>query len=344
MTHKFTKLALCSVAALFVAGQAYAHTGVRDIATEGASSYNGFTITHGCGGDNGQAYPVTGQAAVFPYGAQTVWRTADIVATSGPDKGFITTPGTVLSTGGNGGGIISSASLNLNVTGYASASSAFATSQELVDSSDIVRGLLWKNGAMEPNLNTITPFKISAPTIVDPCVTLQIRVGVINYCETGKNEANDLAGPYKAPKDAFERPIPLLKVVDPADPLYTDGFQHNVNGSPVYRDIRAGNGDNNRADWWFGAISGPTALYNDADLLQPTEKVKTDANGDPILDASGNPVKGPVVPYWTTITVVNKEACAGTPRVVTVEPTGAAFDAILSGNNTRPFTSGNSNF
>ena len=35
--------------------------------------------------------------------------------------------------------------------------------------------------------------------------------------------------------------------------------------------------------------------------------------------------------------------CGGTPVDVTVEPSGAAFDAYLTGPNTRPFTKGNTN-
>lgn len=77
---KITKLLFCA-AALMLTGQAYAHTGVRDAvnasATATAASYNGFTLTHGCGGDTGQSYPVLGQAAVFPTGDRVVWREAD---------------------------------------------------------------------------------------------------------------------------------------------------------------------------------------------------------------------------------------------------------------------------
>ena len=46
--------------------------------------------------------------------------------------------------------------------------------------------------------------------------------------------------------------------------------------------MNAGNGDNNRADWWFTAPYGGSALYNDPDLLQPA--------------------------YWTTMTVNNSAA------------------------------------
>ncbi|MEQ1484447.1 hypothetical protein [Methyloglobulus sp.] len=296
MTH--TKLTLCSLVALLATGQAFAHTGVRDAADEGKSSYNGFTITHGCGGDSGQAYPVIGQSALFPFGDKVVWKDA---------------AGAVIEVGGNGLGTISAAKLSLGVTGYTGASSGFATSQEIVDDLGNVQALLWKDGAMEPKLNSITPFKVTAPTIANNCVkSLKIRMGVINYCDKGKNAANDAMGPYKAPEDAFERKIPLLSIVD------YGGIQTNVNDSPVYKNIAAGNDDNNRADWWFMEPYGTSALYNDPEVLQPS--------------------------YWTTFTVNNSAAdiaaCAGTPVDVTVEPTGEAFDAYLTGRNTRPFTKG----
>lgn len=312
MKHtKVKSLTLCSIVALLAAGQAFAHTGVRDQATEGTSSYNGFTITHGCGGDNGDPYPVVGQSAVFPMGADAVWRDA---------------AGTVISVGGNGADstganpVISTPDLQLAINGYASFSSPFATSQEIVDSLGNVHALLWKDGAMEPKLNAVTPFKVSAPTIVNNCVkSLKVRIGVINYCDVEQNATTDIKGPYKKPVDAFGRSIPMLATL-----ASSGGIQTNVNGSPVYVSLPAGNGDNNRADWWFTAPYGGSALYNDVDLLQPT--------------------------YWTTMTVNNSAAdlaactaAGGTPADVSVEPSGAAFDTYLTGPNTRPFTKGNIN-
>jgi hypothetical protein len=307
-----TKLTLCTLAAMFAAGQAVAHTGVRDVVTVGAAkiaSYNGFTITHGCGGDNGDAYPVLGQSAVFPTGDRVVWRDA---------------AGTVIAQGG-GAGVFDTAvtdpvlglvdkGLNLAVTGYAGYATPFTTTQEIVDPNalnpNVVEGLLWKDGAMEPKLNVITPFKVTVPKIIDASgKQVNVRIGVINYCDFEKNAANDANGPYKAPKDAFERKIPRL-----ASALASE--QINVAGAPVYVSLPAGNGDNNRQDWWFTAPYGGSALYNDPEVLQPT--------------------------FWTTMTVINASA-TGT-RVVSIEPTGAAFDAILTGPNTRPFTKGNSNF
>lgn len=312
MTPKFSQLAL-SLAALFVAGQAFAHTGVRDKVTVsdagGATSYNGFTITHGCGGDSGDAFPVLGQSAVFPTGDNVVWREADgTVITRGGGAGIFDT--IVLD---HTGAPLPDSGLNLSVTGYASAGSAFATVQEIVDPTalnpGIIQGLLWKDGGMEPKLNTVTEFRVTVPKIIDPTVKqVNVRIGVINYCDFEKNAANDALGPYKQPKDMFNRNIPLLATSIAPD-------QINVNGAPVFTAKGAGNGDNNRADWWFAALDGGSTLYNDPQLIQPT--------------------------YWTTMTVINASA-TGT-RVVSIEPTGAAFDKILTGPNTRPFSKGNTN-
>jgi hypothetical protein len=308
-----TKLTLCSLAALLAAGQAYAHTGVRDkvtvSATATATSYNAFTLTHGCGGDSGDAYPVLGQSAVFPTGDRVVWREADgTVIQEGGGAGIFDT--IVLD---HNGAPLPDTGLNLSVTGYAGFSSPFTTTQEIVDPNalnpGVVEGLLWKDGAMEPKLNALPPFKVTVPKIIDPSVKqVNVRIGVINYCDFKKNAENDATGPYKKPKDAFGRKIPIL-----ATALAPD--QINVANANYYHTLEAGNGDNNRQDWWFTAPHGGSALYNDPELLQPT--------------------------YWTTLTVYNASATG--ERVVSIEPTGAAFDAILTGPNTRPFTEGDSN-
>ena len=208
--------------------------------------------------------------------------------------------------------------LNLQVTGFAGFSSPFATTQEIVDPQaeqpNVVEGLLWKNGGLEPKLYALTPFKVIVPRIINPSVReVRIRIGVINYCDFNKNAHNDIKGPYHQPKDAFGRTIPQIR-----GNLLVGDVQQNVNGSPVFVKLPGGNGDNNRQDWWFDTLDGGSALYNDPDLLQtPTH-------------------------YWTELTVINKDAKGN--RIVTVEPTGAAFDSILTGPNTQPFTKGNVNF
>ena len=232
--------------------------------------------------------------------------------------------------GGDGGKVIEGGTtLKLGVAGLAGLSSAFRVTQEIVDKNGNVHALHWKKGAMEPKLSTVTPFKITAPTIVDNCVkSLKVRIGIINWCDVQKNATNDKQGPYLQPKDAFGEVIPRVNGID------NKGIQRNVPGAQHYTKLPAGNGDNNRADWWFGDIEGGSKLYNDPNLLQhPTAATAT---------APASPA------YWTTLTINNSAAdvakCKGTPVDVTVEPLGIDFDTYLSGANTQPFTKGASNF
>lgn len=293
---------ICAVAALLASSQAFAHTGVRDQATEGTGSYNAFTLTHGCsnsgeGGAPAQQYPVLGQAAVVPHGANAVWRNK---------------AGDVIQVGGNGNGAITSPTLSLGLAGIAGGT-PFATLNEIVDSS-VVQGLLWKDGVMAPNMYSVMPFRVGVPTIVDNCVEkLNIRMGVINYCDIDKNAGNDAKGPYEAPKDANGKRI-LRTTSDK-----TGFVQANASVADGFKDMKQGNGDNNRADWWFTAPHGGSTYYNDPEVLQPT--------------------------YWTTLVVNNKAAdvaqCAGAKTEISVEPNGVAFDTILSPANTAPFSKGN---
>ncbi len=303
MDLKIKGLTFCSLVALFAAGQTFAHTGVRDQAEEGKGSYNAFTLTHGCGnsvegGPPAQSYPVLGQSAVFPFDTNAVWRDAT---------------GAVIQVGGNGNGTIKEASLKLGVAAIAGGS-PFNTAQEITDNLGNVQGIVWKDGVMAPNVYALPQFRVTAPTIVDNCVkSLKVRIGVINYCDLGKNAGNDKAGPYKAPKDALDNGVTRTTSGK------TGFVQKSAADADTFKDMAKGNGDNNRADWWFPALEGGSALYNDPDMLQKT--------------------------YWTTLTVNNSAAdlanCTGAQTEVSVEPNGVAFDTYLTGRNTRPFTKGN---
>lgn len=294
-------------------GQAYAHTGVRDQVVEKQTSYNGFHIGHACAsgveGESAQGYPVIGQSALFPYGDTAVWRDQT---------------GAVIQQGGNGMDTIKDAKLDLKINGYASFSSPFATTQEIVDAAGVVRALQWSNGAVDPKLNAVTPFRATIPEITNPCVkTLKIRVGVINWCDLKKNEENDAKGPYKAPRDAFGRPVLMT-----TDAAINDGKQLNVAEAKPYKNMGKGNGDNNRADWWFFDLHGGSKLYKDPQII------------------------GGAANYWSAAITVNNsaadnEACVtggGTLVDYTVEPAGVDFDTILTGPNTQPFTLGDDRF
>jgi hypothetical protein len=301
-------LLIGSLGALFVSGQALAHTGVRDTASSGTASYNGFTITHGCAGDDAVAYPVIGQAALFPFGAKTVWKDATGAVLGRGLEGH-----TGIDTAGkdHSGNALPDIGLNLAVVGYVGGS-PFASSYEIFDSLGNVQGLLWKDGAMPNNMNVVTPFKVTPPKITDNCIaSLKVRIGVINYCDVGKNAENDAKGPYKAPKDAFGHQV-------------QNGIEPN---SPYFKTMAKGNSDNNRADWWFTALDGGSSLYNDVSQLQPTFWTTMTVN---------NP---------TAVTGSSAAACpGGKTRTVSVEPTGAAFDEYLNEQNLRGFSKGSINF
>ena len=306
---KLKGLAFFSIVSLFAAGQAMAHTGVRDQATAGVGSYNGFTVTHGCADyvAGGQQYPVVGQAALFPYGASAVWRE---LGTSSANGIVIADPTT----------IVGAAVYNLAVTGYASVASAFPSNTEIVDNLGNVHGLLWKDGGMEPKSNTVTPFKITHPAIIDKCIaSVKVRVGVINFCDVQKNQANDATGPYAAPKDAFGRPLHNTSVAG--------GIQANVSAtSPNFVALPAGNGDHNRADWWF------TDLYPSGSSNFSDSAILSEGLG---LWSAGITVNNPNA-YAATDS--NYAACpGGKTRQVTVEPPAADFDAYLTAANLQPF-------
>lgn len=69
--------------------------------------------------------------------------------------------------------------------------------------SDVIRGIkrVGKNkfkldkkpfAGLSIDLEGIPPFIVSAPNIIDPCVSmLRVRIAVANWCEKGRNEAND---------------------------------------------------------------------------------------------------------------------------------------------------------
>lgn len=182
------RLTMCSLTAFMCAQGVFAHTGVREQATESLTSYNGFTITHGCGSDTGgDPLKVKGQSAVFPFGdnANTVW--VDLATN------------TVIPTGGIG--IVDLPDppappvFSLNPGGIQSNDPFFIQEEETADGTvdTPVRALNWKGGpGLKTNLVGIPLFRVSAPTIVDACVSkLRVRIAVVNWCEKQKNEAND---------------------------------------------------------------------------------------------------------------------------------------------------------
>ncbi|MGH8582007.1 MAG: hypothetical protein ACREWG_04305 [Gammaproteobacteria bacterium] len=201
--------------AVYAAGQSvFAHTGVRDQATEGKTSYNGFTIPHGCRLNSTVPLilPVIGQSAVFPYG--------DASSSSGPTVWVDLSTNTVIPTGGTG--IVSLGAppalpiFSLSVGGIQQ-NDPFDIVQEETDpaSPTVVRALNWQGSdeiyrlkrlkrgknykllrqpfaGLRTELLGIPEFSVRAPMIIDDCVSsLRVRIAVANWCEKGQNEASD---------------------------------------------------------------------------------------------------------------------------------------------------------
>ena len=174
------KIALYSAAMAAIAASqgAFAHTGVRDTvdvtSASGKTSYNAFTITHGCAaGEDGEPLPVIGQSAVFPHGDSAVWvKLSDGSATTAQ-------------------AVIGAPLLNLGAGGVQDAS-LFKIQNEEADEDEVVHAINWKGGKLDPTLAGLTQFRVSVPKIVDKCVSkLRIRIAVSNWCKLKANEAND---------------------------------------------------------------------------------------------------------------------------------------------------------
>jgi hypothetical protein len=129
-----SKQLILTAAVSLITSQAYAHTTIKDQASENMNSYNALNIGHVCGGDTGtESYPVIGQTALFPYGDKVVWR-----------KMSTATPAVEISksTGGDGGGVIAAGTtLSMGVSGYDGYSSPFASMDEIVDDLGNVQAL-----------------------------------------------------------------------------------------------------------------------------------------------------------------------------------------------------------
>lgn len=222
----------------------FAHTGVQQAATPGTTSYNAFTITHGCGGHSGDPNPlkVRGQSAVFPFGV-AVWNE-------------IQTGGAEVPIPAGGAGIVADDDfVDLGVGGIQD-DDPFDTQEEETDENGNVRALNWKDGALATNFVGTPRFRVSVPTILDNCVsTLRVRIAVANWCEKGKNENNDsdnnradwwFTGPDKTGSALFVDPDLVqatfwttLTVNNPGDPLLPacTGATREVAVQPTGADI-----------------------------------------------------------------------------------------------------------
>jgi hypothetical protein len=196
--NHFKKLTLCVfIAAACGAGQAaYAHTGIKDTATEGKTLYTAFTLGHGCQDTAEQGeealeklLPVKAQSVVFPNG------TGSQAFRINPDTGAESPIDLSDYISGADGGVITLA------PGMVQDKNVFKKQYEVTDAQGNVRGIHFTNGNLDTTAVGLIPFKVSAPkftaTVGNDGVTpncaksLKIRIAIANYCNASKSTDKD---------------------------------------------------------------------------------------------------------------------------------------------------------
>lgn len=176
------KLAICSVAAMMfgTCSVAFAHTGVRDKVMEGTSSYNAFTIGHGCGSAlNSVQLPVRAQSAVFPNATNAVWTQLD--ATGAPTATALALTDVIQ------GNVLPSPKLVQD-------KSIFAVQKSVKDTLGNIQAFRMWGGVLDADAVGLVPFRITAPKFqATSCAkSLKIRIAIANWC---KNNTMNAANP-----------------------------------------------------------------------------------------------------------------------------------------------------
>ncbi|MGR8935528.1 MAG: hypothetical protein ACU837_14225 [Gammaproteobacteria bacterium] len=171
MLERLTAASLATV--LMGVGQlAFAHTGVKDSATEGERVYTGFTITHGCAPDHDSPQiPVIAQSVVFPDAYIKAFK--------------LTSTGEVPTNISN--------HIEGSVAGFAPTGiqdkNIFNKTEQGRDANGLLRSLHFTDGSLDVGLVGIVPFRIQAPTFkADSCAkSLKVRFAIANWCTTSQN-------------------------------------------------------------------------------------------------------------------------------------------------------------
>jgi hypothetical protein len=157
-------LTLCSASSL-----AFAHTTIKDQATEGTTLYTAATITHGCGDGIKPNLPVIAQSMVFPNGPSSI-----VTRLDNPAEPI--NLGDVLIGGEHSKGVID--------PGGIQDKNVFSTIEELTDETGVVRGFHYADGELQVDLVGVIPFRLSGVTFKpESCVTkVRVRIGIANWC------------------------------------------------------------------------------------------------------------------------------------------------------------------
>jgi hypothetical protein len=157
-------IVLCGASSLV-----FAHTTIKDQATEGVNLYTAAVITHGCGDGAKPNLPVIAQSIVFPNGPNPI-----ITRSDNPNESV--NLGDVLVGGEHSHGLINPVTIqDKNV---------FKTIEQLTDETQVVRGIHYSDGELQVDLNGVIPFRLSGVTFKpESCATKVIaRIGIANWC------------------------------------------------------------------------------------------------------------------------------------------------------------------
>jgi hypothetical protein len=184
---KLKKITLSSLLIIILCGASsfvFAHTTIKDQATEGVNLYTADTIAHGCRGSSGTKpyLNVIGQSIVFPNGPNSIITRSD-------NLNEPVNLGDVLVGGQHSNGIIN--------PGPIQSKDVFDTMVPIADETQVVRAIHYTDGDLpeEPVLVTgVIPFKFSGVTFVkESCVTkVNVRIAIADWCtqKAGERRAN----------------------------------------------------------------------------------------------------------------------------------------------------------
>jgi len=151
-------------AALLAAGVAVqAHTTIQVQAPEGQATYNNIVIGHGCTAADGSKLPVIAQSVLFP----TVRPVYSITGTMAGNPAVV------------------SISSFANIAQLIQSKHLFNKQKEKLNASGQVIGFENTEGAVEPTLHGLVPFRTAGITFpADSCATkLVVRVAVADICQ-----------------------------------------------------------------------------------------------------------------------------------------------------------------
>lgn len=173
------KLTACSLAAVLcgMGQEAFAHTTVKDKATEGTSAYNALQIGHGCTVETGKGekkLPVIAQSVVFPS-VNPIVKRADGTPTTLAAEGI----SQALNFKGQPAGMV------VGTSDLVQDDNIFKKQDEKYDSLGNLIGWYGAKGKLQTNLRGLVPFRFTPPVFAaNSCVkTLNVKIAIADICK-----------------------------------------------------------------------------------------------------------------------------------------------------------------